>query len=471
MVAMARLILSHSANGHMLANRTFHTSLAFLSSRGLCKIGKRAILGIALLSSTCLFSSSPLPMDCSGRLIASRLFRKEPATSILPFPLGPYHPALTQPVALTLAMRDETIIDVRAPDAPADDSTPTTGYCRRGAAALCIDRTPADALAILERSCSLAGEAHRLAGCLALEAVTQTEAPTQARIARTLFVKIERILARLWTLGQTARAAEEQTPFHEAMEQRELLFGALEATTGARMFWGVAQPGGARTDLTLAPLREALDRFAPTIETWRVVTGSDGPLGRIGARLGQLGRSLANELGVQGLAACGAGVATLHDLRKDAPYDGYQDVAIEGLESSIGQTARTNDTTSPNKVSRANRASNGNGQRGDVAARMRCAADDIALSVRLVQACFEELGEEPTWENAAVRLRPGSSEVTVEGPHGPATVALALDARGVITDLRLTTPAAATLAATPALLTERPLAEAAVILASLDLCL
>ncbi|HLY30167.1 MAG TPA: nickel-dependent hydrogenase large subunit, partial [Ktedonobacterales bacterium] len=115
---------------------------------------------------------------------------------------------------------------MQAPDAPSAKDAPITGFCRRGITTLCAGRAPADALAIIERSCSLAGGAHRLAYCLALESLTRSEAPENARIVRTLFVEVERILARLWTLGQTARAAEEYTPFQEALEQRELLLSA-----------------------------------------------------------------------------------------------------------------------------------------------------------------------------------------------------------------------------------------------------
>src|SRR5579863_3800940 len=129
--------------------------------------------------------------------------------SAIAFPLGPYHPALPLPMALTLRLSGETVVGVAPVDAAGALAPGATGYCRRGVAELCVGRAPDDALAIVERSCSLAGPAHRQALCLALEAVAGVEAPESDRIARSLFAELARILARLWTLGQVARAAAE----------------------------------------------------------------------------------------------------------------------------------------------------------------------------------------------------------------------------------------------------------------------
>jgi len=387
-------------------------------------------------------------------------------------------------MALTLRLSGETVVGVAPVDAAGALAPSATGYCRRGVAALCVGRTPDDALAIVERSCSLAGAAHRQALCLALEASAQAEAPESDRIARSLFAEIARILARLWTLGQTARAAAEHAPWQEAQEQREQLFAALDMATGERAFWGVALPGGARSDLTLAPIREALDRFGGAIETWRVATGPQGPLGRTTTGVGHITRRRAAEWGLTGVAACGAGLthaangkdaasatSAPADVRRSAPYDGYRDVAIPWPDSSNGTTT---DAGADENGAETNRAGSANGNQGDVADRMRCAVDDIALSVTIARACLEALGDDPRLGTALIpagQWRAGEGAATVEGPHGPVTVAVGFGAQGTISHLTLATPGAGLLAALPASLMARPLAQAPVILASLDLCL
>src|SRR5579864_2657560 len=81
-------------------------------------------------------------------------------TSLASFPMGPYHPALPQPIALTFGLRGEKIVAVEPPE---------TGYCRRDIAALVAGKDPAAALEIVERSCGFAGHSHRLATCMAVE--------------------------------------------------------------------------------------------------------------------------------------------------------------------------------------------------------------------------------------------------------------------------------------------------------------
>ncbi len=404
-------------------------------------------------------------------------------------------------MALTLRLSGETIVGVAPVNADGALTQSATGYCRRGVAELCVGRAPDDALDIVERSCSLAGATHRQALCLALESIAQVEAPESDRIARSLFAEIARILARLWTLGQTARAAAERAPWQEAQEQRERLFAALEDATGERAFWGVALPGGARADLTLTPIREALDRFGAAIETWRVATGPQGPLGRTTGGVGRITRRRAAEWGLTGVAACGAGLSEATDagnpkggkgvasppadVRRSAPYDGYRDVAIDWPSSSKRTTASVkadvkaddDDGDGAAKTAdgaSANRSADTSGKRGDVADRMRCAVDDMALSLSVAQACLEALGDKPALGDALIpanQWRAGEGTATVEGPHGPVTVAVSLGAQGTITRLGLTTPGAGLLTALPATLVDRPLAQAPLILASLDLCL
>lgn len=386
-------------------------------------------------------------------------------------------------MALTLRLSGETIVGVAPVDAAGALAPSATGYCRRGVVDLCVGRAPDDALAIVEHSCSLAGAAHRQALCLALEAVAGVEAPESDRIARSLFAELARILARLWTLGQIARAAAENAPYYEALEQREQFFDALEDATGERAYWGVARPGGVRSDVKMAPIREALDRFGGAVETWRVATGPQGPLGRTTVGVGRITRRRAAEWGLTGVAACGAGLAdatgATADLRRSAPYDGYRDVAITWPDSSEGTTnaANAGDDAADGHAASSSRASGGanaNGKRGDVADRMRCAVDDMALSVTIAQACLGALGDEPALGATPIlanQWRAGEGAATVAGPHGPVTVAVSLDAQGTISRLRLATPGAGLLAALPSTLMERPLAHTPLILASLDLCL
>lgn len=366
--------------------------------------------------------------------------RKERPTSTLTFPLGPYTPALAQPVALTLHLRGETIARVEAP---------RTGYCRRGVMALAAGKPLVDALDLIERTCAQGGSIYRTTLCLAVERATRSTPPKPARITRTLFAEIERILARLWYLSECARASDLSYYQGLALTQRESLFAALDEATGGRRFWGVALPGGCRDDITVAGLGAALKDLEPTLATWRAATDPKGPLGRAGAGIGAIATDLAEKCGLAGLAAGGA--LALDDARRSTPYDGYRDLVEEIVWPADGA-----------------------GTKGDAADRMRVVVADLATSYAIALSCVSTLESVTAREYQARLGSPAtnvSGEARVEGPHGPVIVRVALGASSEIARLALSTPADATLKALPYILEDARLDKAPLILASLDLCL
>lgn len=364
---------------------------------------------------------------------------KERRTSTLTFPLGPYSPALPQPLALRLQLRGDLIAGVEQP---------LTGYCRRGSIDLATGGTVEDALALVERSCSLAGTSHRLALVAALESLAGIEPERPTRITRVLFAEVERILARLWMLTQAARAAG--IPRHErtALDQREALFAALRTATGQRVFWAVAIPGGTSSDVTyeLDDLRTAIQALETSLPTWRSLAGPRGPLGQSGRGVGKLSAERAAALGLSGIAARGSGAA--YDLRQRDPYGGYNDLTIEWPMATASAA-------------------------GDTAARLAYAVEDMAASATVALECLDELAgasatAQPFPPSAALAGREASA--AVEGPHGRVTVAVALTGDGHIERLRLETRCVAVLDALSELLEGQPLSLAPLLLASVDLC-
>jgi membrane-bound hydrogenase subunit alpha len=350
------------------------------------------------------------------------------------YPLGPYTSALVQPLPITLILRGDQIEDVELGD-PASLS--------RGILALAAGKPLDDALAILEHSCANAGQTHRLALALALESATNTPTAKQSRLTRVLFAEAERILARLWTLGLSARAAGYPALWRAALDQREDLFAATQAVTGERVQWGVATVGGVREDFTLTSLADALTAFAPACEEWRRVTIARGSLGAIAAGLGVISEEQAQ--GLSGLAGRAAGKR--QDVRESAPYDGYVDLA-HAWPSSTYKT-------------------------GDAAARLLCAAEDLTTSVAVAQACLAELEKDadtaPDQRSAGAEAS-GVGQAMVEGPHGAVTIRAARDQQGAVERLECETPGAALYALLPRILRGHNATQAPLILASLDLC-
>jgi Ni,Fe-hydrogenase III large subunit len=348
-------------------------------------------------------------------------------------------------------LRGETI-DETAP--------PATGYCRRGIAELVSGKPLDAALAIIERSCATAGHSHRLAACLAIEAARGAIPSPRAQLLRAAFAEIERCLARLWTLGLTARAAGIGAAWRDALDQRELLYAALSEETGERTYWSIAVPGGVR-DLPdgadLAKLSVAMDQLEPLVEAWRVTVGPRGPLGRAGIGTGRISPEQARQVRLTGLAARASGVAG--DLRRDAPYGAYATAQFEWPSAAV-----------PDR------------RGGDVADRMSLAVDDLATSVQLTRLFLADITPAQSEAESAQGAQTaavasganGDSQregtATVEGPHGAVTIAVALTSAGTVDHISSQLPGAELIAALPDLLQGRTMSQVPMVLASLDLC-
>lgn len=358
------------------------------------------------------------------------------------FPLGPYHPALSQPIGLSLKLRGEIVAGVE---------TPISGYCRRGVQHLVAGMPVDQALSVLERSCGVAGQSARLAVCQAIEAATGTVPSARSRLVRTIFAEIERVLARLWLLGLAARVAGLDEAFREALEAREVLMEALEAQTGERLFWAVAEPGGINAPERFADLedpRAAIEEVAEPIDRLRTLAATGGALWRASVGVAPISAERARVAGLVGLVARAAGVEG--DLRRDAPYAAYGDVPFAWQADGL---------TAP--------------QGGDAAARMGTAAVDLVASTRLLRVCFERLPRlaDEVVEPATTRQGELTGHAAVEGPHGPVEARVVLAPGGGIGRLRLETPGIALVALLPEILAGLPVALVPLALASLDLCM
>lgn len=336
-------------------------------------------------------------------------------------------------------------------EAVAGVEPPVTGYCQRGIAELAEGRPLDEVLALVERSCSLAGTTHRMALCMAVESAAKVTPGKMVRVARVLFAEVERMLARLWLLAEAGRAANVPLAVADALAQREILLEAAETITGERTFWGIAVPGGVRHDLGLKPLRDAFERIEPSVASWRRMAGPQGTLGRTGKGVATLSSEITDALGLNGLAAFGSRERA--DLRRMRLYGGYADL---DLDESVWPTQH--------EVFGS-----------DVAARLAYAVEDIASAQTIALACLDALAsasdmlDEPKALPSASTNRRGHAEL--EGPHGPVSVALTLTSAGDVSELRLETPCAAAIPALPTILEGQSLALVPLILASLDLCL
>lgn len=363
--------------------------------------------------------------------------RKETRTSAVSFPLGPYHPALSEPYALRLRLRGERVVAA---------TEPVYGYGRRGVLEMIVGQPLDDALVLLERACAHTGQAYRLALSIAVERAGRLTTPPDAQLARVFFAELEMALSALWTLSEIARTLNLPALRTRGLGQRERIFAAVGEATGERVYWGVARPGGVREGIRFGSARAILDWLPEIVESWRVATAPQGALRRAAERL-EAERTKERPVAPESAGAADAAPTVgREDARRVNPYGGYRLITLDWSSLDDGHVTAT-----------------------DVAAWALRLATRLKLSADIMRVCAESLDDEEPGR-ATTPVTAGVGSVTVQTAHGPARldVTLASDLR--IAQLRLATPCAAALAEAPQWLLGRRLAHVPAILAGLDLC-
>jgi Ni,Fe-hydrogenase III large subunit len=348
-------------------------------------------------------------------------------------PLGPYHPALPEPVWYQLHLQGETIARVEI----------TTGYVGRGVEALLTRRGVEDGLKLAERLCGSAAHHHRLGYCLALERLAAVQPPPRARTLRSLFCEVERLLAHLSWAAQVARAAERPRAFYTAIEARERLMEALEQSTGQRLLWGLPIPGGVASAPGAAPLEQALAPIGAALDQLQQQLARDRGMQRRARGLAIITSEQAREATLTGPVARASGLDD--DARRAAPYDAYTDLELPEYAASTA---------------------------GDTHARIATRLGEMRASLELAGALLEQLPSDgPLAQPFPDHLPSGEAEAAVEGPQGQETWRIQGDGSARPAAMTITTASQRNLAAVPLALEGNRLSDALLILASLDLCI
>ncbi len=350
----------------------------------------------------------------------------------LAFPLGPYHPALSEPIWYKLHLRGETITGVEI----------TTGYARRKVEALLTQGSITEGLNLAERLCGSAAHHHRLGYCLALEHLAGIQPPPRARALRSLFCEIERLLSHLSWAAQVARAADRPRAFYAAVEARERLLEALEQATGQRLLWGLPIPGGVSTAPDCALLSKALQSINKELEQVEQQLVIDRRMQRRTHGMAVLSEEQARRRELTGPAAQASGLDD--DTRRQRPYDAYADLKL------------------PERETRA---------AGDTAARMAARMAEMHASVNLAEQLLKELPDGALAQPFPDTPPSGEAEAAVEGPQGRETWQVQSDGSDHLAAVTITTASQRNLAAVPLALEGQQLRDALLILASLDLCI
>jgi len=233
---------------------------------------------------------------------------------------GPQHPAAHGVLRLVLELDGELV----------KNADPHIGLLHRGTEKLIEYKTYLQALPYFDRLDYVSMMCQEQAYSLSIEKLLNLKVPKRAKIIRTLFSEITRILNHLLAVGCHAMDVGAMTPFLWAFEEREKLMEFYERASGARMHAAYIRPGGVCADLPFGLLDDLylfIDQFGTRLdEMEELLTGNRIWKERL-VNIGIVSAKQAISWGFSGVMLRGSGIGW--DLRKTNPYEIYSELDFQ----------------------------------------------------------------------------------------------------------------------------------------------
>lgn len=349
-------------------------------------------------------------------------------------PIGPYHPALEEPIHARLTVDGEKITDASV----------FVGYNHRGIEKLAQERNFIQTLVLVERVCGICSHSHSLTYAMCIEHIAGMEVPKRGQYIRVIIEELERIHSHLLWLGIACHIVGHDSFFMQCWNDRERTMDTLEAVTGNRVNYAMNTIGGARRDLNDEKRRlimAAMDDLEEKMKPLTRFLTTDRTLAMRTKGVGVLTHEDAIRLGAAGPHARASGVDA--DVRRDAPYSSYQDFEFDvPVQHSC-----------------------------DVYARVLIRVQEIYESIKIIRQAVDQLPEGPiNLGNKIPKVPAGEFLARHEAPRGPLVYKVITD--GGLTNHRLSlhVPTFRNAPTVPVMLRGNTVADAGLIVASIDPC-
>ena len=240
---------------------------------------------------------------------------------------GPQHPAAHGVLRLVLELDGETITY----------ADPHIGLLHRGTEKLIESKNYLQALPYFDRLDYVSMMVQEHCYSLAVESLCNLEIPIRASYIRVLFSEITRILNHLLAVSCHALDVGALTPLLWAFEEREKLMEFYERVSGARMHASYVRPGGVALDLPqglLDDIYSFIQQFSARIDEIEELLTHNRIWKQRLVDVAVVTYNTALLWGFTGVMLRGSGVSW--DLRKDRPYEIYDQLAFNVPKGSVG---------------------------------------------------------------------------------------------------------------------------------------
>ncbi len=353
--------------------------------------------------------------------------------------IGPQHPATHGVFRMVLTVDGEVVVDCE----------PYIGYLHRGLEKLSENADYRQAMGWWDRTDYLAGMACEFAYCSAVEKLAGIEVPERAEYIRVMMTELSRINSHFMFLGAFgADVGSFGTSFIYAWRERERIYDLFEEVSGDRMFPTYFRVGGVTMDLPEnfeARCRWLLGSIRQGIEDLDgLLTGNEIFVERCRG-LAPLTTERAIALGCTGPILRSTGLPW--DLRKAEPYGVY-----DRLKFDIPT-----------------------GRQGDVFDRYFVRLSEMYQSAKIVEQCLDEMPKSGLVLNPALpkTLRIDNAECYIRQEGTKGEYGVYAIARGGTQPYRmkLRSPSFCNLSALREMVVGSYVADAIIILGSLDIVL
>lgn len=349
-------------------------------------------------------------------------------------PIGPYHPSLEEPVHVKLYTDGEII----------QNSDVFIGYNHRGIEKLATERNFIQTITLVERVCGICSHSHTLAYCLALESIAAMEVPKRGSYIRVIIGELERLHSHFLWLGLASHIIGFDSAFMYTFAAREKVMEMLEMLTGNRVNYAMNIVGGSRRDLSKEQLQDLVRMVEDLKEPFNRILNIFGTDKTIALRTKGVGKLTLEDAWIYG--ACGPhGRASgmTDDVRKVDPYCCYEDfefnVAIQ--------------------------------EAGDVFSRAVVRLLEIEESLKIITQAANNMPDTPI--NLGIKLPkiPAGEYVSrIEAPRGEVTYYVVTDGGENNWRVNIHVPTFKNAATVPVMLKNNSIADAGLIVASIDPC-
>ena len=350
--------------------------------------------------------------------------------------MGPQHPSTHGVFRLLIWVDGELIVKAE----------PHIGYLHRGSEKLCEGETYAQVITLFDRLDYVANLNSELGFCRSVEKLMDIEIPERAEYIRIILCELNRIASHMLFYGVYGLDIGAMTPILYSFRERERVQSLFESVTGARMMHNYIRIGGVKEDLPddfIERMATLTNHLRQGIEECDSLLSSNEMFLERTKGVGVIGPDDAINYGLSGPCLRASGV--LEDVRISEPYSFYN-------RFDFGIPV---------------------GADGDCWDRYYVRIEEMRQSLRIIDQAMDQMEPGPITAKVRRLIRPPKGEVyaRTESPRGDLGIFLVSDGTDKPYRVKVRAPSFANLQAIQHMLKDAYVADAVIILGSLDIIL